>query len=245
MGPKTNGPICPDMNFADFADGAGLNEFDSGFRIVERAALIAHLSGEFGFVLSLSGEFAALINGPAERLLNVDVLVEIHSSESDGRMHVIGSSDDDTVDVLLLLEHFAIVGIALGFGEKIVFQMKDIVEASLGLGSISSGHRLSRAAGIGMIDMLLKVGGIGIETRKLLIGVTPVHIAECNDILTGKIDEIAATHPANANAGNVHGIAGRNKTATKNMARKDGEGSTGDSGFGDKVTARNFVLLLR
>ena len=117
MRPKANGTIGPNMNFADFADGAGLNEFDSGFRIVERAPLVAHLSDELGLVFGRGGEFAALINGPAERFLNVDVLVEIHGGKSDGGMHVIGSSDDNAVDVLLLLEHFAIVGIALGFGE--------------------------------------------------------------------------------------------------------------------------------
>jgi len=124
--PKTNRTIGPNMNFANFADRAGLNEFDSGFCVVERAPLVAHLSGELGFVFGLGGEFAALINRPAERLLNINVLVEVHSGESDRGMHVVGSSDDNAVDVLLLLEHFAIVGIALGFGDEIVFEMQDV-----------------------------------------------------------------------------------------------------------------------
>ena len=231
------------MNFADFADGAGLNEFDSGFRIVERAPLVTHLSGELGVVLGLSSKFATFIDGPAERLLNVDVLVEIHGCKSDGGMHVVGSSDDNAVDVLLLLEHFAIVGIALGFGDEIVFEMQDIVEAGFGLGGVSSRHGLGRPGGIGMIDMLLEVGGIGIETCEFFIGEAPVNIAEGDDVLTGKIDEVAATHPANADASNVHGVARGYKTATKNITREDRKSSTGNSRLGDKVASRNFVLF--
>lgn len=245
MRPKTNRTIGPNMNFANFADRAGLNEFDSGFCVVERAPLVAHLSGELGFVFGLGGEFAALINRPAERLLNINVLVEVHSGESDRGMHVVGSSDDNAVDVLLLLEHFAIVGIALGFGEEVVFEMKDIVEASFGLGGVSSRHGLGRPGGIGMIDMLLEVGGIGIKTCEFLIGEAPVDIAERNDVLTGKINKIAATHAANADAGNVHGVAGGDETATENMAREDGEGGASNSSLGDKVAPRNFVRLLR
>jgi hypothetical protein len=91
--------------------------------------------------------------------------------------------------------------------------------------------------------MLLEIGSIGIETGKFLIGEAPVNIAEGDDVLTGKIDEVAATHPANADASNVHRVARRYKTATKNIAREDSKSSTGNSSLGDKVASRNFVLF--
>ena len=48
-----------------------------------------------------------------QRLLHVHVLAEIHRRQRDRRVHVIGRRDDDRVDVLLPLEHLAIVLIAL------------------------------------------------------------------------------------------------------------------------------------
>ena len=171
------------------------------------------------------------------------MFVEIHGRESDGSVHVVGSGDDDAVDVLLLFEHLAVVGIALGFGDDIVFQMKDIFEASFGLGGIGGGHGLDGTGGVRMIDVLLEVGGIGIETREIFVGVAPVDIAERYDILAGKIDEIAATHPTDADASDVCDVAGRNETATENMPREDGERSTSNGSLGDKVASRNSILF--
>ena len=46
--PEAEWTICPDVNFADFADGAGLNIFDGETCFVGRVALIAHLRGDLG-----------------------------------------------------------------------------------------------------------------------------------------------------------------------------------------------------
>ncbi len=62
------------MDFADFADSAGLDVFNSETRIVERMSLVAHLGGEFGFLGAL-GEAARFIDGPGKWLLHVNVLV--------------------------------------------------------------------------------------------------------------------------------------------------------------------------
>src|SRR5258706_10287000 len=47
--PEAKRTIGPDVNFANFADGAGLNVFDGEAGFVGRVALIAHLGGDFGF----------------------------------------------------------------------------------------------------------------------------------------------------------------------------------------------------
>ena len=243
LGPEAYGAIGPNLDFTDFPDGAGLYKFDSSFGVVERATLVAHLSDELGLILGLGRKFAALIDGPAKGFLNVDMFVEIHGRESDGSVHVVGSGDNDAVDVLLLFEHLAVVGIALGFGDDIVFQMKDIFEASFGLGGIGRGHGLDGTGGVRMIDVLLEVGSIGIETGKFLVGVAPVDIAKRYDILAGKIDEIAATHSTDADASDVYDVAGRNEAATENVPREDAERSTSNGRLGDKVASRNSILF--
>ncbi len=114
MRPEAERAIGPDVDFADFADGAGPDVFDCGACFVEGMPLIAHLRGEFGF-LGAAGEMAGFFDTPGERLLHVDVLAEIHGGRGDGRVHVVGRGDDDGVDVFLVLEHVAVIFVALGF----------------------------------------------------------------------------------------------------------------------------------
>jgi len=49
------------------------------------------------------------------------MFAEIHSSQSDSRVHVVGCGDDDGVDIFLALEHFAKVGVVRGFGRWMDF----------------------------------------------------------------------------------------------------------------------------
>ena len=78
-------------------------------------ALVAHLRGDLGLGRA-PGELPRLGHRPGQRLLDVDVLAEIHRRQRDGRVHVIGRRHDHRVDVLLLLEHPAVVLVARGFG---------------------------------------------------------------------------------------------------------------------------------
>ncbi len=102
------------MDFADFTDGTGPDVFDGGAGFVERVPLVAHLRGDLGF-LGAAGDVARLFDTPGERLLHIDVLAEIHGGRGDGRVHVVGRGDDDGVDVFLVLEHVAVIFVALGF----------------------------------------------------------------------------------------------------------------------------------
>src|ERR1700722_15989444 len=49
----------------------------------------------------------------------------------------------------------------------------------------------------------------GAETVQAPSGVTPIDVADGDNILVGEIDEIGVAHAANANAGDVEQIAGR------------------------------------
>jgi len=75
--------------------------------------LIPHLRGKFGFGRTFR-QLAGFGDRPSKGLLDIDMLADVHTRESDGGMHVIGSGDDDGVDVLLLVEHDAIIVVALG-----------------------------------------------------------------------------------------------------------------------------------
>ncbi len=73
-------------------------------------------------------------------------------------MHEIGSRDDDAIDVLLLIKHDAIVGVALGLGNQIVLEVKNVIEASFHLRRIGGGGRRSGSgARSRMIDMILEI----------------------------------------------------------------------------------------
>ena len=45
------------------------------------------------------------------------MFAKVHGGEGDGSVHVVGSGDEDGVDVFLLVEHFAKVGVASGVRE--------------------------------------------------------------------------------------------------------------------------------
>ncbi len=113
MGPEAERAVGPNVHFANFANGTGLDVFDGGARVVGRMTLITHLRGDLGF-LGTPRELAGFINGPGKRFLHVDVFAESHGCKGDRRVHVVGGGDENGVNILLVFEHVAIVLIALG-----------------------------------------------------------------------------------------------------------------------------------
>ena len=206
-------------------------------------ALIAHLRGDFGF-RSAPRELPGFIDRPGQRLLHVDVFAERHGGESDVRVHVIGSGDEDGVDVLLMLEHVAIVLIAFGFRQMLVFQADHSVETGFGFDAIEFDGRLSRGGlRIGLIEALLQIRDFCVETVEGVAGVAPVHVAERHDILAGKIDQIGAAHAADADSGDIQQVAGRSKTATEDVSWHNGEAGGACGDVGQKLAARDFFLF--
>src|SRR5204862_342949 len=133
--PKAEWAIRPDVDFAHVADGASPNVFDRGASFVRRVTLVAHLRDDFGF-LRAARKLTRFFDRPAKRLLDVDMFAEFHSGQGDGGVHVIRSGDDDGIDVCLVFEHVAKVGIAPGFRQMLGLELDHQVHARLGLDGI-------------------------------------------------------------------------------------------------------------
>ena len=118
--------VGPDVHFGDRADGAGLDVLVDQPRIVGGVALVSHL----GLQLAgnrLAREPAALVHGPGQRFLHIDMFAQVHGRERDVRVHVIGRGHHHRVDVLLLLQHLAVVGVALGL-RQLRLQLLPVLE---------------------------------------------------------------------------------------------------------------------
>jgi hypothetical protein len=106
--PVFSRPVGPAVDLADLADRAIANQFDDPPRAIEGVPLIAHLRDD----VHLAGDFAhpsRLIDRVRERLLAIHVLAHPHGQHTGRRVVVVGSRDDDRVDIFALLEHFAVV----------------------------------------------------------------------------------------------------------------------------------------
>ncbi len=165
------------MDFAHVADRAGPDVFDGGARIVEGMALVAHLRCNFGFFRG-ARHFARFFDGPGEGLLDVNVFVKLHGGQSDGGVHVVGGGHQDGVDVLLAIQHFAIVLVALGFRQMLGFEADHGVEAGLRLHGVKRRLWLARGGRRGrMFQAVSQSLNVRVEPFETLVRVTPVHVA--------------------------------------------------------------------
>ena len=189
MRPEAEWTICPDVNFADFADGAGLNVFDGETCFVRRMALIAHLRGDLGF-LGLLGKSARFRDRPGEGLLHVNVLAKFHRGQRDRCVHVVGGGDDDGVNVFLLFEHLPIVFVALGLLPVFGVETLHVGKLLFRRGRVEAAARLRlRLTARGrLIDARLKTFDVRAEAFEGLAGIIPVEVAERSDVLAGECD---------------------------------------------------------
>ncbi len=100
---------APDMHAANRPEDAGLHEFDDPAIVVTRIVnLRAHLRDD-----ALPGRrlhhHAHLVHRMGQRLLAVDVLAGTHRQDRGRRMMMIGRRDQHRLDVLLLVDHLAII----------------------------------------------------------------------------------------------------------------------------------------
>src|SRR5262245_15276165 len=75
-------------------------------------ALVAHLRDELGIFLRRLAQHAGFMHRPGERLFAVNVLAVFQRRLGSNGADVIRSSHDYPVDVFLLVEHFAEIGVA-------------------------------------------------------------------------------------------------------------------------------------
>ena len=108
-------PIGPCVYFSDISDRPIVDPLFHKADVLGRMALIAHLglhpvaSGRFG-------DSAGLVHRMSQRFLAKDMFTCFHGPHGDDRVRVIRRGDDNCVDVLLLVEHLAIVGVDFRLG---------------------------------------------------------------------------------------------------------------------------------
>ena len=110
---RPDGPIGPKTDFLERANGTLFDPLLRHALTVHRAALVAHLRDNFRFFRGAM-QVTHLGDVIAERLLHADVLAVLDGMHRGEVMRVVGSRDDDAVDVLgHLIEHLAEVLIEL------------------------------------------------------------------------------------------------------------------------------------
>ena len=181
-------PIGPHVHFGDGADGAGLDVFVDQPRIVGGMSLIAHLCLQLRLGRALRGEPAAFLHRPRQRLLHVHVFAEIHRRERDERVRVIRRGNDHRVDVLLLREHLAVVGVALGLRQSAPAAAANSlicvwIGRSFCCASVASARRL-----FAVFDLLRDVGEARVDEG-------PVHVAHGDQVLPDSACMLARPMP--------------------------------------------------
>ena len=111
----TGRTVGPDMRSRDIADDAGPNQFAEMSGIAGRLTLVTHLSGDFGFACC-PGDLPGFPDGVGERFFAVNMFAMFEGGHRGEGMMMIRSGDDDAIDFLHLIQHFAVVGKLFGFG---------------------------------------------------------------------------------------------------------------------------------
>src|SRR5439155_17094826 len=68
-----------------------------------------------------------------------------------------------------------------------------------------------------MLQAVPQLLDVGVQARETLVCIAPVDIAEGDNVLAGKVDEVLAAHAANADAGDVQQIARRSEEHTSEL----------------------------
>jgi len=125
------------------------------------------------------------------------MFAEIHSSQSDSRVHVVGW-DDDGVDIFLALEHFAKVGCSARLSADGWIQLSMPSMRAWALTG-SNGAGIHRLAGLGVsIRFLRPLDTMSKVLESLWHSASRPRIAR--HVLAGEIDQIGAAHSADATA---------------------------------------------
>ena len=173
------------------------------------------------------------------------MLAEVHRGQRDRRVHVIGCGDDDRVDVLLLVEHLAVVLVAGGARQVLVLQPLHPSDGERNALAIDRGQRRFRPslrveAWRRPIEPLLLAADVGVEGGERLVRVVPIDVAQRDDVLAGEVDQVGATLSADADRGDVEQVARRREAAAENMTRDDREPGGGSRDVGDEVAPGDF-----
>ena len=229
--------VGPDVDFAHVANRARSDVLVHQARVVGRVALIAHLRHDLR-VDRLLRQRATLLHRPRQGLLDVDVLAEAHRCRRDHGVGVIGRRDQHRVDVLLLLQHLAVVDVARRL-TGLVAQRLHAGELGLRAGALPCRHR----ARLG--QALLGRGRLLREAVERTAGVAPVHVAERHDVLAGEAGQVRPPHATHADTGHVDEIARWCLPLAEDVAGNDGQPGRRHRGAAHELATREARVLVR
>src|SRR6185437_14314897 len=110
-------PVRKAKDLRDVADDTGTIPVDQQPNPVTGSSLVAHLGHDL-IPGSRFGEHPDLIDIMRQRLLNVDVLTQLHGRHADNGVHMVGRRNGHRVDVFMLLfKHFAVILVTFGLRE--------------------------------------------------------------------------------------------------------------------------------
>jgi hypothetical protein len=99
-------PVGPSVDVAHNADSARSNDLHRLPEGGTAGPLIPHLGGDLALRRRLAHQ-AGLVDRARQRFFDVHVFPHPHGGHGDRRVHVVGSADDNGIDVLLLVQHLA------------------------------------------------------------------------------------------------------------------------------------------
>ena len=131
-------------------------------------------------------------------------------------VQMIRSCDDDTVDVLLLVQHLAEIGVARGLVEF-----------------------LFESDAFGPVALLIVLELFG----DLALRKSEIDVREGDEILRlGQLQSVLGSHATKADYREVHGVAGRLVSdAAKHVSRNDHHSNSNLSGIGNELAARDLL----
>src|ERR1043166_8001234 len=110
---RPDGPVSPDIDLANRADDASLNDFNGASQPIFGAALVAHLRCDFVFFCQPAQQ-SRFINGLGQWFLAINVFAHFHRRCGNGGVEVIRCGKDDRVERFLGLEHFSKIFVRFG-----------------------------------------------------------------------------------------------------------------------------------
>ena len=108
--------VCPDVHLVDFADRTCFIPFTHAPYAIERMPLNAHLSHHLVFARGLS-QRTCFSDGVGQRFLHEHMLAHLNRHHGGGKVHVVGRTDGDGVDLIVHFhQHDAEIFVLLRLG---------------------------------------------------------------------------------------------------------------------------------
>jgi len=186
--------------------------------LISRMALVPHLRHDLRVRESHIAQHARFVYGISERLLNIDVFPTLHRGLGGYRVKMVGSRDHYSIDVLLLVQHFAEVRVASGFVELLL--ERDAFRPVLLLV---------------VLELL----------RDFALGVAEIDVGERDEILRlRELERVLGSHPAKADDSEVHRVTRRlEPDSAEDVTRHDHDPEPDLAGVSDELAPRDLLVL--